>query len=64
MKLRINGKEMDTIEICGILSFLFDETIKKRSYNISSNKHFIEFKIVLKEPFEQQKMNIITIVLN
>ena len=64
MKVRINKKEIDTMKICGILRFLFDQTIKKCSYNINSNKHWIEFEIELKEPLERQKVNMFTNTLN
>ena len=63
MKVRINGKEIDTMKICGIISFLFDETFKTCSYNISTNKHWKELEILLKELSERQKMNIITTAL-
>ena len=61
MKVRINKKEIDKMKICGILSFLFDQTIKKCSYNINSNK---QFEIERKKPLEKQKMNIATNTLN
>ena len=64
MKIRINGKEIDTVEICDILSFLFDKTIKKCSYSINNNKHWIEFEIAVKKPLERQEMNILTITKN
>ena len=64
MKLRINGKEIDAMKICGISSFLFDEAIKTCSYNINSNKHWIEFEILPKKPLERQKKNVITVALN
>ena len=64
MKVRINKKEIDTMKVCGILSFLFDQTIKKCHYNINSNKHCLEFDIELKKPLERQKMNIVTNTLN
>ena len=48
MKVKMNGEEIDTIKICGILSFLFDKTIKVCSYSISNKKPLIEFEIVLK----------------
>ena len=64
MKLKLNGKEIDTMKICGLLSFLFDRTVKKCSYAVHGNKHWIEFEILLKEPLERQKMNHVTDILN
>ena len=64
MKLKLNRKEINTMKVCGVLSFLFDRSVKKCSYTVDGNKHWIEFEILLEEPLERQKMNHVTDILN